>query len=197
MSSYGYIEHNKIIAPVAMRSRFKHIGAWHLLTDAQRATHGWYPCKVINEGYDQITQIRSTLPELVFNADTKTITATYTIIDKPLETIKREHKERITESRYEEEVSGIEVDGQTIETDRISQTRIAQAYSLVQIDPSATIDWKCGSGWIVLDSVTINKIASAIGKHVQKCFSKEMALHNRIDECETIEEVLKIQWSDG
>ena len=194
MSSYGYIENNQIIAPVAMRSRFKNIGAWHLLTDAKRAEHKWYPCDVINEGYDATTQIRSTLPELVFDNDTQRITATYTITDKSLETVKREHKERITESRYEEEISGIEVDGQAIETDRISQTRIAQAHALIQLDPSTTIDWKSGDGWIVLDSEIITQIALMIGKHVQGCFSKEMVLHNQIDESETIEEVLSVQW---
>ena len=155
MSSYGYIENNKIIAPVAMRSRFKHIGAWHLLTDAQRAEHKWYPCDVINEGYDATTQIRSTLPELVFDKDTQRITATYTVTDKTLETVKREHKERITEARYEEEVSGVDVNGYEIETDRNSQTRITQAYALVQIDPTRTIDWKCGSTWITLNAETI------------------------------------------
>lgn len=195
MSSYGYIENNQIIAPVAMRSRFKNIGAWHLLTDAQRAEHKWYPCDVINEGYDATTQIRSTLPELVFDNDTQRITATYTITDKSLETVKREHKERITESRYEEEISGIEVDGQAIDTDRISQTRIAQAHALVQLDPTTTtIDWKCGSSWISLNADTIGLIALSIGKHVQGCFSREKVLHSKIDTCQSIEEVFSIRW---
>ncbi len=194
MSSYGYIENNKIIAPVAMRSRFKHIGAWHLLTDAQRAEHKWYPCDVINEGYNNLTQIRSIFPEITFDSTTQRITAAYTVTDKPLEAIKREQKERITEARYEAEIAGVELNGQMIETDRISQTRIAQAHALVQLDPSTTIDWKCGNGWIVLDSEIITQIALMIGKHVQGCFSKEMMLHNQIDESETIEEVLSVQW---
>ena len=109
MSSYGYIENNKIIAPVAMRSRFKQIGAWHLLTDEQRAEYKWYPCVVVNEGYDSTTQIRSTFPVLEFNPYSRRITAVYTVKDKTLETVKREHKERITAGRYDTEVSGIEV----------------------------------------------------------------------------------------
>jgi hypothetical protein len=192
--NYGYIERNKIVAPVAMRSRFNNIGGWHTLTDEQRAEHGWYPCDVINEGYDAITQIRSTLPELVFDNEAQRITATYTVTDKTLETIKREHKERITEDRYEDEVAGISVNGQFVETDRASQTRIAQAQSLVQLDPTTAVNWKSTNGWAILNATNITEIALAIGKHVQKCFTKEKELHSLIDECESIEEVLSITW---
>lgn len=55
MPSYGYIETNKIIAPVAMRSRYKRVGAWHLLTDEQRAAYGWYRC-VAGESYNATSQ---------------------------------------------------------------------------------------------------------------------------------------------
>lgn len=194
MSSYGYIENNRIIAPVAMRSRYKGVGAWHLLTDEQRAEHGWYPCVVINEGYDATTQIRSTIPDLTFNPESQRITAVYTVKDKTIETVKGEHKDRVTEVRYETEISGIVVNDQLVETDRTSQTRIAQAHALVSIDPTTKIDWKVGNEWIVLDASTITAMALAIGKHVQECFSKEMRLHKQIDEAETIDDVLKINW---
>lgn len=194
MSSYGYIDGNKIIAPVAMRSRFKQVGAWHLLTDAQRAEHDWYPCDVINEGYDAETHSRSELPLLTFDKEAKRITAAYTILEKPLETVKREHKDRITVARYETEIGGILVDGQLIDTARTTQTRISQAHSLVQLDPTTTIDWKSGAGWEVLDAATVTKLALTIVKHVQTCFSKEKELHDRIDACNTVDEVLAVNW---
>ena len=195
MSSYGYIENNRIIAPVAMRSRFKGVGAWHLLTDAQRAEHKWYPCDVNNEGYDATTQIRSTLPELVFDNEAQRITATYTVIDKTLETIKREHKERITESRYECEVGGVLLGDTMLDTDRETQTRIAQAKVLVDNDPSLVIKWKKANGdWVELNHETITAMSLAIGKHVQQCFSKESELHAAIDACDNTDDVLNIHW---
>ena len=197
MSSYGYIENNKIIAPVAMRSRFKQIGAWHLLTDAERAKHKWYPCDVINEGYDNLTQIRSSLPEITFDEKNQRITLTYTIVDKPLETIKREHKERITEARYQSEVSGFEFSGQWIDTDRVTQTRIAQAFSLIQIDPERTFNWKKENNeWTTMNAETVRQLSKLIGDHVQSCFDKEFELHKRIDEATTVEEVSEISWFD-
>lgn len=194
MISYGYIENNKIVAPVAMRSRFKNIGGWHLLSDDERMLHDWYPCIVINSEFNSYTQVRETIPSIKFDEEKKIIKVAYVIVDKPIDTVKLEHKVRITSLRYDTEVSGIEVNGQLIETDRTSQTRIAQAHALVSIDPTTKIDWKVGNEWIVLDASTITAMALAIGKHVQECFSKEMRLHKQIDEAETIDDVLKINW---
>ena len=194
MNAYGYFEDGKIIAPVSMRSKFKGIGGWHVLSDSERAAHGWYPCAVINEGYDSLTQNRSLLPEISFDSNESIFRVEYTVTEKTVEAVKREHRDRISNSRYETEISGIVVNDQLVETDRTSQTRIAQAHALVSIDPTTKIDWKVGNEWIVLDASTITAMALAIGKHVQECFSKEMRLHKQIDEAETIDDVLKINW---
>lgn len=198
MSSYGYIENNKIIAPVAMRSRFKGVGAWHLLTDEQRAAYGWYPCVVIGEGYDAALQVRSELPECVFDPKTKTITATYKSVDKPIETIKVEQKQRITESRYQEEVSGKTLDGVFYDTDRTTQVMLGNAFSLVQFDPEITeVDWKSSDGsWTKVSKTQLLEMGKIVGRHVQDCFSKECRLHKLIDDCETKEEVLNVVWEE-
>lgn len=198
MSSYGYIEKNKIIAPVAMRSRFKGVGAWHLLTDEQRAVYDWHPCVVIGEGYDAALQVRSELPECVFDPKTKTITATYKSVDKPIETIKAEQKQRITESRYQEEVSGKTLDGMFYDTDRTTQTMLGNAFSLVQLDPEITeVDWKSSDGsWTKVSKTQLLEMGKIVGRHVQDCFSKECRLHKLIDACETKEEVLKVVWEE-
>lgn len=194
MNAYGYFEDGKIIAPVAMRSRFNGIGGWHELSDSDRAVHGWYPCEVINEGYDSVTQHRSLMPLITFDSTESIFKVEYTVSEKSIETVKREHKERISNSRYDEEVSGIYVDKEFVNTDRNTQTRIAHVSSLSQIDPDLLVDWKCGYGWVVLGAEDIKKLALAIGKHVQTCFTKEMQLHKLIDEAETIDDVLKIEW---
>jgi hypothetical protein len=193
--NYGYIERNKIVAPVAMRSRFNNIGGWHTLTDEQRAEHNWYPCDVINEGYDALRQVRSTFPEYTFDSATKRITATFTIVEKPLESVKVEQKQRITESRYECEVGGVLLGDTMLDTDRETQTRIAQAKVLVDNDPSLVIKWKKANGeWVELNHETITAMSLAIGKHVQQCFSKESELHAAIDACDNIDDVLNIHW---
>ena len=198
MSSYGYIENNRIIAPVAMRSRYKGVGAWHLLTDEQRAAYGWYPCVVIGEGYDAALQVRSELAECVFDPKTKIITATYKSVDKPIEAIKVEQKQRITESRYQEEVSGKTLGGVFYDTDRTTQTMLGNAFSLVQLDPEITeVDWKSSDGsWIKVSKDYLFEMAKIVGRHVQDCFSKECRLHKLIDACETKEEVLKVVWEE-
>lgn len=198
MSSYGYIENNKIIAPVAMRSRFKGVGAWHLLTDEQRAAYGWYPCVVIGEGYDAALQVRSALPECVFDPVTKIITAAYKVVDKPIEAIKVEQKQRITESRYQEEVSGKTLDGVFYDTDRTTQVMLGNAFSLVQFDPEIVeVDWKSSDGsWTKVAKTQLLEMGKIVGRHVQDCFSKECRLHKLIDACETKEEVLKVVWEE-
>lgn len=195
--NYGYIEKNKIIAPVAMRSRFNNVGAWNLLTDEQRAQYGWYPCDVINEGYDAVRQIRSTFPECVFDPETQRITATYTIVDKPLDAVKIDHKRRMTQARYECEVGGTEFDNGWIDTDRDTQNRINQAVTLTQINPDmAEVNWKQSDGtWVKLPVVVIVAMGKAIGQHVQHCFTRENELHDFIDACTNIDDVLKIQWT--
>ena len=96
--NYGYIQYGKIVAPVAMRSRFDNVGGWHLWTDEQRAKHRWYPCDVLNESYDPATQVREG-PELKFTGTR--ITCTYTVRPKTLYEAQQEAHKRIN-TAYEE-----------------------------------------------------------------------------------------------
>lgn len=185
----------RITAPVAMRSRYNNIGGWHTLTDEQRAEHGWYPCTLINEQYDPVTQIRSIDPVCTFDPEAKHVTAVYTIVDKPLETIKRERKEHIAACRYAEEVNGIELpDGSFAETDREAQTRIAGAFSLATANPDIVINWKNQNGWVQLDAATVITLGVAIGNHVQNCFTRERQKCELIDQADTIQAVLDVDW---
>lgn len=103
-------------------------------------------------------------------------------------------KSEITDKRYSVEVSGLEIEGIFIETDRISQTRITQAHALTQLDPSVVVDWKCNGSWMKLEEPLVKKIALSVGKHVQECFTREMKLYGLIEQCQTIEEVQSIHW---
>ena len=186
--NYGYIENGQIIAPVAMCSRFKGVGAWHLLTDEQRAQYGWYPCVVINEGYDAKTQSRSATPDLVFDQTNKVITATYTIVNKSLETIKQEQLAEVASVRYEREVGGVFWNGVNIYTDRESQGKLG-------IEKAAAFngDREDGEGWKCRDEMgqlffrpTTNAemidLASKVYQYVRNCFRREDALMTAIKE---------------
>lgn len=96
--NYGYIQGGKVIAPIPMRSRFSGIGGWHLLTDEQRAKHRWYPCDVINGGYDSAIQVRSGPITRVTN---NRIVCEYTIRLKTLPEVQQEAHKRIN-TAYEE-----------------------------------------------------------------------------------------------
>ena len=76
---YAYLENNKWYR-TNLSSNFKGIGAFHTLTDAERAVHSFYPCITVNEGYDVATQKRSELPEKWEFAD-GVVTATYGITE--------------------------------------------------------------------------------------------------------------------
>lgn len=176
--NYGYIQDNKIIAPVAMRSRFNNIGAWHTLTDEERANHKWYPCDVINEQYSPITQHRSQ-PQYSF--DGKRITVTYTVTDKTLDEIKEDFKKQLADHRWTIETRGITVFGNSIKTDRESQATLSAAYTSLKNGLLTQTDWKSDSGWTTVTLVELEPIASAVANHVSQCFSAEKTVSNSID----------------
>lgn len=96
--NYGYIQDGRIVAPVAMRSRFANVGGWHLLTDEQRAKHRWYPCDIVNEDYDAALQVREE-PILTFTGTR--ITCVYTVRPKTLSEAQQEAHKRVN-AAYED-----------------------------------------------------------------------------------------------
>ncbi|WP_429813521.1 DUF4376 domain-containing protein [Ensifer sp. B1-9] len=78
--------------------------------------------------------------------------------------------------RYTVEVGGIVVDGVRILTDRASQAMIAGAYVYVQHNPTETISFKSGGGFVTLSAANVVTMANAVGAHVQACFAAEAAV---------------------
>lgn len=76
--------------------------------------------------------------------------------------------DRIKAYRREKENGGITVSGVTVQTD--TETR-ASLLGAVQLNTS--IDWKTDAGFVTLTATQISGIATAVGQHVQKCFSAE------------------------
>lgn len=93
--------------------------------------------------------------------------------------------------RWEIETGGIVVGGAAIRTDRESQALINGALSLVQADPTATIQFKGGSGWASLSAAEMSVIALAVGRHVQAAFAAERTISEAIaaQEITTVEAI--------
>lgn len=114
--------------------------------------------------------------------------------DVDFEKIKEDKIQEIAHARYNEEISGINVGGFNINTDRESQSLItAAAFSALQ-DPSYTCRWKTKDGFVTLDANTIIQMATAVRNHIQNCFNKEDQLLTEIENATTVEELNNITW---
>lgn len=186
--NYGYIVDGVIFAPVTMCSQFNGIGAWHTLTNEQRAKHGWHPCKVLNESFSALTQSRSELPELMF--DGELITATYSVFDKPLETIQSEMLASLAAMRFTFEVEDLNLDsGLRVKTDRESQAQLNSAFVTLKTGLIPNTDWKGSNGWQLVDLEQIEPIARALAAHVRGCFRGERTVGTAITSATTMAQI--------
>lgn len=173
-TNYGTVNGELIDAPLTMRSTFNGILAFHTLTDQERAEQAnWYPCDVINEGYDSRTQTRSTLPELSF--DGERIKAEYTVTNKLVNEIKDDFLEQLSSVRYEKEVGGIVYEGISQSTQRDKRLELADKVSFMSTRSTTTM-WKSDSGWNELSYDQIKALSDAVDLHVDNCFKAENEL---------------------
>ena len=192
-TNYGTVNGDVIEAPLTMRSTFNGILAFHTLTDQERAEQAdWYPCDVINEGYDSRTQTRSTLPELSF--DGERIKAEYTVTDKPLETIRQESLESLADIRYAREIEGVtSAEGIQQWTDRANRALLTDKVSFMSNNPGIKqTSWKARNGFVQLDVEGLKDLQSLVGFHVDQTYKAENAVSDMIVAAETIEDLLSI-----
>jgi len=79
----------------------------------------------------------------------------------------------LADYRYQVETGGIEVNGQTILSDRESQSQLSSAYQSLTQPFVDSIDWKAAGGWITVTEAELRPIAEAVAKHVQGSFTAE------------------------
>lgn len=92
-----------------------------------------------------------------------------------------ELSKKIASYRYNKEVGGITYNNQFIRTDRESQTQFLSVYTSMKNSLITSIDYKISdNNWITLNSTEVNAIAQALSSHVQKCFSTEKQLIDKI-----------------
>lgn len=181
---YGYIENGQITAPVSMRSNFKGIGAWHTLTDEERAAHGWHPCEVIGEGYDHRLQIRSDLPNLEF--DGKKIIATYSITEKVIDEIRGEQASRLGEIRYAKETDLCSREDRFLLKDKID---------FLKTSGLSDIPWKWRGEWKRCTVADLEELWMAIGLHIDKCYRAESEVFNIVSETGSREDAADLDMS--
>lgn len=194
--NYGTVKGGVITAPLTMRSSFNGIGAWHTLNDAERAEYGWYPCDMVNEGYDSRTQTRSALPELSF--DGERIKAEYTITEKPVETIRQESLEALADIRYAREIEGVtSASGIQQWTDRANRALLTDKISFMSNNTGIKqTSWKASNGFAQLDVEGLKDLQSLVGLHVDQTYKAENAVSGMIVAAETIEDLLSINIAD-
>ena len=100
MVTYAYMIKGQWIAPVSMCSKFNGIRGWHLLTDAERAKHGWYPCELINAEYNPLIESRTSTP-INFEFDGQIVRAIYQKTTKDIQTVIAEKCRLVDEMRKE------------------------------------------------------------------------------------------------
>jgi hypothetical protein len=92
-----------------------------------------------------------------------------------------ERRQNIRERRDLAIYAGITVNGLVIDTDEITQGRLAGAALQAFIDPNYTVNWKAGGQFYTLDANQIIAVAQAVRAHVQACFDREAELLSLTD----------------
>jgi hypothetical protein len=83
--------------------------------------------------------------------------------------------------RFQFEEQGILFNGIPVATDRSSQSLILGAYVSCTRDPTFTVNWKTTDGFVTLNKDMITAVADAVAQYVEKCFSIEAELFDRIE----------------
>lgn len=186
--NYGTVINGIITAPIAMCSSFDGVGAWHTRTDEFRAQYGWYTCEVLNASFNTLTQSRGEVPVLAF--DGEKITASYTIIDKAVETIQSDLLASLAAYRFTFEVGGLTLgDGLRVLTDRESQAQLSNAFVTLKHGLIPNTDWKGSNGWQLVGLQEIEPIAQAVAAHGRGCFRGERIVQTVVNDATTIAEL--------
>lgn len=110
-----------------------------------------------------------------------------------LESAKADKKAQIADWRWHREVSGVNVGGTKIRTDRESQAQITSTLTSLEQGLLTSVDFKAQDGtWLPLTLDDVKAVARAVAQHVQQSFTIERQLVEMVDAAETIEEVQAI-----
>jgi hypothetical protein len=117
----------------------------------------------------------------------QTCSASYTVVPKPIDSVKSELKAKAAADRYIKEVGGITltIQGKEVKvlTNRDDRNLYLQALQL----GAANVSWKFDNQtWLTLSLAELGDIVAAIMNHVKTCFEQEAAKATQIDSCTTL-----------
>lgn len=106
-----------------------------------------------------------------------------------------EIKSRVASVRYQQEISGLTIDGHPFYTDRETQMKLMAASLRAQTNPDYSVNWKLADGsFSKFTSNQIIEITNKIADYVQACYERESELVKEIDEGTYTEQMINTGW---
>lgn len=178
-----------------LTSRFNNIGGFHLLSDEERATHGFYRCIVVNESYDRLRENRTEVP-ISWGLDEYIVTATYQIAPKPLSQAKEERRSIFKEKRDEEialPINNVQV-GRLEDRENIT----GSINRFDELSQDGVIGWIMADNSVsMLTNQNLQDVSNAYSIRKAQVFSKYGLLCAQLEQAQTIDDVLMIDWSNA
>lgn len=201
-----YANHAIVSDGVVKKAPFNHgrmfagIENFHLLTDEEKKQHGVYPCVIIDETYNPLTQYRNP-PIITF--DGSVVTVAYQLIDLPVDVVAHKIKDSVNSKRTELETAGVPYtfpDGiaGTIQTRNERDTRnvlglVVAAQAALSAAPSKTFTFTDAEN--VTHTMTPTEVI-AMGSHVEEAISaiyaNSWAVKTALDQATTVDAVLAV-----
>lgn len=120
--------------------------------------------------------------EEVFKTDShQVLVFKHSVDDSGVSKEKKKLLDRLSKIRSREEKGGVDYNGIIIKTDEGSLGKITSTIMALQSGMMSSIDWKGHNGWIKnVDQTIMLGIATTVSAHVQKCFTTEHRISEKI-----------------
>lgn len=122
----------------------------------------------------------------------------YVVSDIPLDDIKAKRKAEATAKRKAVVSAGVVVGESVVTADDTDQSKMTGA--VVSLDKgyiTAPLKWKASDTFVSIDAATLDAIGEAVAQKVEAGYAREAALWTAIDACDTADEVLAVDLTEG
>lgn len=143
-----------------------------------------YPENTIRPEFEPNTQ-KLVGPEEIWNKVHERVDIVYTVAvleEDELAAVAKRRKDEVAALRYQKEIAGITVDGQTIRTDVNSQLKLAITTIASILDPTLAVNWKGKDGsWKAKSATDIQTTFAAVVQAGQALYNKEKELATALE----------------
>jgi hypothetical protein len=133
----------------------------------------WKPNKV------ELIETSVPLPE--YYADGKFTYRNHTWVCADIEYLNNEKRKTFAAQRFEMETSGVAYGDHIILTDRESCQILDSTIEKIRRGLIPSVDWKCRTGWITIDSSNMDAVELTVLAHVQTAFAWEKSMSDSLD----------------